>query len=96
MNEPDFPYEFVDVVRVEPRDGYRLLISFSNGEEGERDFSELIAEGGIMVEPLKQPAFFARVFIDDGILTWPNGFDVDSIALHDEMKKAGALRRSAA
>jgi len=96
MNEPDFPYEFVDVVGVEPRGGYRLLISFSNGEEGERDFSELIAEGGVMVEPLRQPAFFARVFIDDGILTWPNGFDLDSIALHDEMKKAGALRRTAA
>jgi hypothetical protein len=96
MSEIEFPYEFVDVVRVEPRGGYRLLITFSNGHEGERDFSDLIAEGGVMIEPLRQPAFFARVFIDDGILTWPNGFDVDSIALHDEMKKAGVLRRSAA
>jgi hypothetical protein len=49
-----------------------------------------------MVEPLRDPAFFARVFIDDGILTWPNGFDLDSIALHDEMKTAGLLHRSVA
>jgi hypothetical protein len=96
MAKSDFPYEFVDVVQVRPTGGYRLLVSFSNGEEGERDFAELIAEGGVMVEPLRDPIFFARVFIDDGVLAWPNGFDFDSIALHDAMKKAGALRRSAA
>ena len=96
MSNLEFPFELVDVVRVEPRGGYRLLISFSSGEDGERDFSELIAEGGMMVEPLRDPTFFARVFLDDGIITWPNGFDMDSIALHEKMKKAGALRRSAA
>ena len=96
MTKTDFPYEFVDVVRVRPAGDNRLQIAFSNGDEGERDFSGLIAEGGVMVEPLRDPAFFVRVFIDDGVLSWPNGFDVDSIALHDAMKKAGELRRSAA
>jgi hypothetical protein len=96
MGDDEFPYEFVDVVRVEPRGGYRLLVSFSNGHEGEQDFSDLISEGGVMVEPLRNPAFFARVFVDDGVVTWPNGFDLDPIALHDGMKKSGLLRRSAA
>jgi hypothetical protein len=27
-------------------------------------------------------------------LTWPNGYDVDSISLHREMKDAGLLHRS--
>jgi hypothetical protein len=96
MSETEFPYEMVDVVSVEPRGAFRLAIRFSNGQEGERDFSDVIGEGGVMVEPLRDPAFFSRVFIDDGILTWPNGFDLDSIALHDEMKRAGSLRRTAA
>ena len=96
MSDRDFPYESVDVVRVQPVGGYRLLITFSNGDEGERDFSGMIGEGGVMVEPLRDPAFFARVFIDDGVLAWPNGFDVDSIALYDEMKRAGAVRQSVA
>src|SRR5712691_9047446 len=56
----------------------------------------MIAEGGEMVEPLRDPAWFARVFLDDGILTWPNGFDLDSIALHTEMKERGLLRRCGA
>ena len=56
----------------------------------------MIAEGGEMIEPLREPAFFDRVFLDDGILTWPNGFDLDSIALHMDMKERGLLRRTAA
>jgi hypothetical protein len=47
-----------------------------------------------MAEPLKDPAYFARVFIEDGALTWPNGYDRDPIALHDEMKEAGLLHRA--
>jgi hypothetical protein len=60
---------------------------------GVRDFSDLRSRHGEMVEPLKDPLFFGRVFIDDGALTWPNGYDWDPIALHDEMKAAGLLRR---
>jgi len=94
MTEPTFPFEFVDVVGVEARGGYRLLIRFSNGDAGERDFSDMISEGGPMVEPLRDPGFFARVFIDDGVLAWPNGFDLDTIALHEDMKNAGILRKA--
>ncbi len=45
-----------------------------------------------MAEPLKDAAYFARVFIEDGALTWPNGYDWDPIALHDEMKDAKLLK----
>ena len=50
----------------------------------------------MMIEPLCDPAFFARVFIDCGVLAWPNGFDLDSIALHMEMREKGLLHRSGA
>ena len=72
--------------------GYRLAIEFSDDMIGERDFSFIKNESGPMLEPLKEPAYFARVFVEDGVLTWPNGYDWDSIALHDEMKAAGELR----
>jgi hypothetical protein len=96
MNTPGEMLELVDVVEITPRGGYRLAIRFSDGTEGERDFSDLIAQGGEMVEPLRDAAFFARVFLDDGILTWPNGFDLDAIALHMDMKQRGLLHRTAA
>jgi len=58
---------------------------------GERDFSFILRKAGPMLEPLKDSAYFARVFVDDGALTWPNEYDWDPIALHDDMKKAGLL-----
>ena len=88
--------EIVKVLKIEKLGGFRLRLYFSDGSRGDRDFSDIVAEGGPMVEPLKDPAFFTRVFIELGTLTWPNHFDVDSIALHGEMKEAGLLRSSAA
>ena len=49
-----------------------------------------------MAEPLKDALYFARVFIEDGALTWPNGYDWDPIALHDEMKATGLLKQTSA
>lgn len=83
----------IDVINIRRLGEYRLEISFSDGTVGARDFSEVRGQTGEMVEPLKDPAYFARVFIDDGALTWPNGYDWDPIALHDDMKAAGLLRR---
>lgn len=84
----------IDVIGVRPRGAHRLEIEFSDGTLGVRDFSFISEKTGPMAEPLKDPVFFARVFVEDGALTWPNGYDWDSIALHDEMKEAGLLRRA--
>jgi hypothetical protein len=84
----------IDVIGVRSLGQYRLEIEFSDGTVGVRDFESISAKSGAMVEPLKDPAYFARVFIEDGALTWPNGYDWDPIALHDEMKEAGLLRRA--
>jgi hypothetical protein len=88
--------EIVHVTKVEKLGGFRLRLTFSDDTVGERDFSDLVAETGEMVEPLRDPAIFARVFIECGVLAWPNGFDLDSIALHMEMKEKGLLRRTVA
>jgi hypothetical protein len=88
--------EIIHVTKVERLGGFRLRLTFSDCTVGERDFSDLVAETGEMVEPLRDPAFFARVFIECGVLAWPNGFDLDSIALHMEMKEKGLLRQGAA
>jgi hypothetical protein len=88
--------QIIDVVSVKPMGGYRLRIAFSDGSAGVHDFSATAARDGEMVRPLKDPAFFARVFVELGALTWPNGFDLDPIALYDRMAAAGELTRAAA
>ena len=86
----------IDVVGVERLGGHKPTIEFSDGTAGTRDFSFLLERTGPMVEPLKDPAYFPPVFIDDGALAWPNGYDWDPISLRDEMKEAGLLQRAAA
>jgi hypothetical protein len=86
----------VKVLKVQKVGGLRLRLRFSDGTEGVRDLSDIVNGAGWMVAPLRDPKFFARVFVQIGTLTWPDGFDLDSIALHDEMKDAGQLRKSAA
>jgi hypothetical protein len=88
--------EMIKVTEVRALDDRRLWLRFSNGCEGVRDFSDLLDEGGVMVEPLRDPAMFGRVFLEFGAPSWPNGFDLDPINLYMEMRKAGALGQTAA
>jgi hypothetical protein len=88
--------ELIKVTHVKPLDEHRLWLRFSNGREGVRDLSDVLAEGGPMVEPLEDPAMFARVFIESGVPAWPNGFDLDAIALYREMDERGLLAPEAA
>ena len=86
----------VDVLRLRALDGHRLWLRFTDGNEGVRDLSDVLAQGGPMVEPLRAPEFFARAFVEMGAPTWPNGFDLDPINLYMELRDAGALTRVAA
>jgi len=70
---------------------YRLEIVFDDDTMGVADLSEFVGLGP-MTEPLKDPAFFARVFIEMGVPTWPNGCDIDPIHQHMMFREAGALR----
>jgi hypothetical protein len=94
MQTNDLP--MVDVLRLRPLEGRRLWLRFTDGSEGVRDLSDIIAGGGPMVEPLKAPEYFARAFVEMGAPTWPNGFDLDPINLYMELRDAGALTRVAA
>jgi hypothetical protein len=94
MKTNEFPV--VEVLRLKALDGHRLWVRFSDGSEGVRDFSGIFAAGGPMVEPLKAPDYFARAFIEMGIPTWPNSFDLDPINLYMQLRDAGALKRVAA
>ncbi len=88
--------EIVKVVALRVVDDTSLWLRFSDGTEGVRDCSDILAEDGPMVEPLRDPAMFRRAFISFGVPSWPNGFDLDAINLHMELGRAGALKRVAA
>ena len=94
MPTNDFP--MVDVQSILPLEGCRLWVRFTDSSEGLHDLSDVIAKGGVMVEPLKSREYFERVFLDMGAPTWPNGFDIAPDWLWREMEAAGELTHEAA
>jgi len=72
-----------DVVFVEPFGDYRLRIRFDDGVEGVIDVEQLVEFTGVF-EPLRDPAFFAKVKVHPelGTICWSNDADLDSDVLY--------------
>lgn len=72
-------------VKVRALPEYRLEVEF---EDGVRGIIDLAAElWGPVFEPLKDPAKFAEVGLDEfGVVCWPNGADLAPDALYDDIK----------
>jgi hypothetical protein len=68
--------KLVHPTAVEVVGEYRLRLTFEDGVVGEIDYSGRVWRGP-MVEPLRDPEFFAQVFVDPDVRTiaWPNGLD---------------------
>ena len=79
------------VTRLERLGGFRLHVRFSDGSEGTHDFIGMVNEPGTMLAPLRDEAYFARVFLEFGAPTWPNGFDIAPEWLRREMERVGEL-----
>lgn len=77
--------------KVQALEGHRLEIVFSDDTVGVLDMSAWIKPGPV-TGPLMDPVFFARVFVDGGVPTWPNGFDIDAINAHMQLEAAGELK----
>jgi hypothetical protein len=84
------------VLRLEKLGAFRLRVRFNDGNEGVHDFAAMVSEPGSMLEPLRDQSYFARVFLEFGAPTWPNGFDIAPEWLRREMEAAGELSRVAA
>jgi len=84
------------VTRLERLGGFRLHVKFNDGSGGTHDFSAMVKEPGSALEPLRDEVYFARVFLEFGAPTWPNGFDISPEWLRREMEAAGELTRVAA
>ena len=88
--------EYVDVVAVKALPDFHLWVRFSNGREGVRDFIPYIAQGGTMIEPLKDTAVFNGVYVNHHVPAWPNGLEIDATNLHLEMLRDGVLTNAIA
>lgn len=78
----------VKAISVQP--GYRLAVTFVDGTSGIADLSSLVCgkDAGIFA-PLADPAVFEQARVELGVITWPNGADLDPDWLHEEIRRSG-------
>jgi len=77
------------VVSAEYEGGHRIRLSFSEGTVKTVDFRKWL--DGPVFEPLKDPSYFRRFFLEAGTVVWPNGADIAPETLY---KASGVRRRS--
>ncbi len=82
MTAMDFAAHLRRITDVTVVSEHRLQVAFDDGASGEIDASSWDWRG--VFEPLRDPAFFAQVTLDEelGTIGWPNGADVAPETLH--------------
>ena len=76
------------VTRAEYRGGYSIHVTFNDGKSGTIDFVRWL--DGPIFEPLKDPEYFQRFFLDGGTVSWPNGADIAPETLYEQAKSSEA------
>lgn len=70
------------VIEAQYRGGYRIHLSFSDNTAKTVDFRKWLE--GPVFEPLKDPAYFRRFFVEAGTVVWPNGADIAPETLYED------------
>ena len=76
------------VIRAEYRGEFRIRLLFRDEVEAVIDFSDWLS--GPVFEPLEDPTYFARFFVEGGTVAWPNGADIAPETLHERTKANAA------
>jgi hypothetical protein len=93
------------VVSAEYEGGHKLRLSFSEGTVKTVDFRQWL--DGPVFEPLKDPSYFRRFFLEAGTVVWPNGADIAPETLYEatgvragrsnrQQRTSGATRKRSA
>jgi hypothetical protein len=76
-----------DVTSVTPEAHLTLAVKFADGVSGKVQFLPSHLTG--VFAPLKQADFFYKVYLQNGVVSWPGEIDLAPDAMHDEIKKQG-------
>jgi hypothetical protein len=79
------------VEKVTPMSGYKLFLTFTNGEEGVFDMTPYLEKG--MFTELKNPSTFKSVKVFLGSIQWINGLDLCPDTLYLESRKSEIIQK---
>ncbi len=74
----------IRAIGVVANDDYSIEVRLEDGRDLKMDMKFLTDESGPVVDPLKKIMEFKKVFIRNGIVTWPTGYDIDPYFLLEQ------------
>ena len=79
----------VRVQSVEPKEGFKVNIRFTDGSSREVNLSPYLR--GPIFEPIRNdPDLFGSMQVEEGTIAWPNGADIDPDVLYYGLPPAWA------
>lgn len=76
-----------DVINVETKSHLVLQVEFMDGTHGCVRFLPEYLTG--VFSPLKEPPFFEKVHLEDGVVTWPGEIDLALDAMYYAIRESG-------
>jgi len=77
-----------DIVEVRAEKNHGLWLRFADGITGIVQLNPSEFTG--VLEPLRDPEFFGKVYLEHGAVSWPGEIDLAPDALYRELQKVGA------
>jgi hypothetical protein len=86
--------DLISVIDVEPRQGYWLRLTFSDGSVKDVDLGELLARGGVFAGIRDDRRLFEQVRVkpDSRTIEWPGKVDLDPDVLYGAHEPASGIR----
>ncbi len=78
-----------DAVSVKPLESFCIDVKLRDGSSGVFDVKPYLGKG--VFQELRDPAYFKRVGIEFGAVTWPNGQDIAPSTLHAGLQAIAAV-----
>lgn len=71
----------IHVITVKYAGGLSLAVEFDDDTDGIVDLTDLVQNVPLFA-PLRDPALFRRVYVDDGAVCWPNDLDLSPARIY--------------
>ena len=74
----------IKAIGVTANNDYSIIVILEDGRHLKVDMSFVKDQSGPVVDPIKSLVEFKKVFIRNGIVTWPTGYDIDPYFLLEQ------------
>jgi hypothetical protein len=82
----------IKATSVRANDDFTITVQLEDGRVATHDMGYLKELDGPVVDKIKSVAEFRKAFVENGIVAWPSGYDIDPYYLIECSEISGCLK----